>query len=205
MEGGGEIKNVATYLTEDEVDWILDWYKRRAPHFVGIMTTLVYTGARPVELTRLQWRDVTLDDDIRKCSLVLRSRKGKGGVWRVRNVPMLPEVKKVLEALGHRVGPVFLNSRGHAWAERNGAFLRYMKLCREELGLSESLRNYDLRHTLASWLRKQGHDLDLIGKVLGHTNHQTTMRYAHIHQEQLSDAMLGLRNGGASQTGTNGG
>jgi integrase len=41
-------------------------------------------------------------------------------------------------------------------------------------------RIHDLRHTFASLLVSGGASLEMIGKLLGHTQMQTTQRYAHL-------------------------
>jgi hypothetical protein len=42
------------------------------------------------------------------------------------------------------------------------------------------VRINDLRHTFASLLVSGGASLELIGKLLGHSQMQTTQRYAHL-------------------------
>lgn len=44
-------------------------------------------------------------------------------------------------------------------------------------------RPYDLRHTFASHLVSNGESLEIIGKLMGHTQAQTTRRYAHVADE----------------------
>ena len=41
-------------------------------------------------------------------------------------------------------------------------------------------RIHDLRHTIAPLLVSGGASLEMIGKLLGHTQMQTTQRYAHL-------------------------
>jgi integrase len=54
----------------------------------------------------------------------------------------------------------------------------WAKVC-ERAGL-QGVRLHDLRHTAASIAAGQGASLPLIGKLLGHTQAQTTQRYAHV-------------------------
>jgi integrase len=49
----------------------------------------------------------------------------------------------------------------------------------------EGLRIHDLRHTFASLLVSGGMTLPMIGKLLGHTQVQTTQRYAHLYDDPL--------------------
>ena len=52
----------------------------------------------------------------------------------------------------------------------------------------EGLRVHDLRHSYASQLVSTGHSLSLIGALLGHTQPQTTARYAHLFDDPLRKA-----------------
>jgi integrase len=54
-------------------------------------------------------------------------------------------------------------------------------------GLS-GVRIYDLRHTFAATGAGGGLSLPLIGRLLGHTQHRTTMRYAHLADDPLREA-----------------
>jgi integrase len=59
-------------------------------------------------------------------------------------------------------------------------------LCRE--AKLSGVRIHDLRHTYASHLISDGVPLAVIGKLLGHTQSQTTERYAHVANEVQRDA-----------------
>jgi len=52
----------------------------------------------------------------------------------------------------------------------------------------KGLRLHDLRHSYASHLASSGHSLSLIGALLGHTQPQTTARYAHLFDDPLRKA-----------------
>ena len=54
----------------------------------------------------------------------------------------------------------------------------WAKIC-QRAGL-QGVRLHDLRHTAASIAVGQGASLPLVGKLLGHTQAQTTQRYAHV-------------------------
>ena len=49
-------------------------------------------------------------------------------------------------------------------------------------------RIHDLRHTFASRLASDGQSLPIIGRLLGHTQAQTTARYAHLMDDPLRAA-----------------
>lgn len=58
---------------------------------------------------------------------------------------------------------------------------------RARAGLKD-VRIHDLRHTFASTAVAPGQGLHMIGKLLGHTQVQTTARYAHLAAEPVKTA-----------------
>jgi integrase len=50
------------------------------------------------------------------------------------------------------------------------------------------VRIHDLRHTYASHLVSGGVGLPVIGRLLGHTQSATTLRYAHLADDPLREA-----------------
>ena len=58
---------------------------------------------------------------------------------------------------------------------------------RERAGLDD-VRLHDLRHSFASGGLLVGEGLPMIGKLLGHTQVQTTARYAHLANDPLKAA-----------------
>jgi integrase len=52
----------------------------------------------------------------------------------------------------------------------------------------EDVRIHDLRHTFAANAASQGLSLPMIGKLLGHTQAQTTARYAHLAADPVRKA-----------------
>lgn len=65
------------------------------------------------------------------------------------------------------------------------------------------LRFHDLRHSFASFLASSGHNLPLIGQMLGHSSAATTQRYAHLLLDPQRDAAerVGAIVSGAGQAG----
>ena len=61
---------------------------------------------------------------------------------------------------------------------------RFWQRIQREAGI-EDVRIHDLRHTFASLLVSGGASLEMIGKLLGHSQMQTTQRYAHLMDSPL--------------------
>ena len=59
---------------------------------------------------------------------------------------------------------------------------------RKKAGL-EDVKIHALRHSFASFLVNAGRNLYEVGKLLGHTQISTTMRYAHLADETLEEAV----------------
>jgi integrase len=61
---------------------------------------------------------------------------------------------------------------------------RFWHGIQREVGIPD-VRIHDLRHTFASLLVSGGASLEMIGKLLGHSQMQTTQRYAHLMDSPL--------------------
>jgi site-specific recombinase XerD len=61
---------------------------------------------------------------------------------------------------------------------------RFWKRIQREADIAD-VRIHDLRHTFASLLVSGGASLEMIGKLLGHSQMQTTQRYAHLMDSPL--------------------
>jgi integrase len=61
---------------------------------------------------------------------------------------------------------------------------RFWVRIQKQCGLQD-VRIHDLRHTFASLLVSGGASLEMIGKLLGHSQTQTTLRYAHLMDSPL--------------------
>ena len=57
-----------------------------------------------------------------------------------------------------------------------------------------SFDKHRLRHTFASLLVSGGASLEMIGKLLGHTQMQTTQRYAHLMGSPLREGVNAVAN-----------
>lgn len=155
------------------------------PQLQYIVELLLLTGARKNELLFAKWQQVDLD---RKAWRIPDSKTGKP-----RYVPLSNAACDVIRRL-----PRF---DGCDWLLPNPATLKpYTDIkhpwdtARTAAGL-DGLRLHDLRHTAASAMCAAGVDLYTIGKVLGHADYQSTMRYSHLADSKL----LAAAEAGAAQ------
>jgi integrase len=54
----------------------------------------------------------------------------------------------------------------------------------------DNFRFHDCRHHFASWFVMRGGSLDALKALLGHSNFQMTLRYAHLAPDHLRAEML---------------
>ena len=103
-----------------------------------------------------------------------------------RTVWLGPAARVVIASQPHRTGIPWL-----FWNERYRRPMRCIQhswhtiLQGAELG---KLRIHDLRHTFASHAAMNKETLPMIGRLLGHANHRSTARYAHLDDAHLLDA-----------------
>ena len=143
----------------------------------GALRLLMLTGCRRNEIVTLKWEHVDLEHD------ELRLRDAKTGA---RAVPLSPAAKQVLTALPRRPDNPWVfpgRVRGTRLRTLNASW----QVVRKEAGL-EDVRLHDLRHSFASRALALGESLPMIGKLLGHTQVQTTARYAHLGRHSVKVA-----------------
>lgn len=65
---------------------------------------------------------------------------------------------------------------------------RAWETARKAAGLPD-VRGHDLRHSAASFMINAGVDLYAVGRILGHADHKSTMRYSHLANDTLRAAV----------------
>ena len=147
------------------------------PTSVAVIRLLSLTGCRKNEILSLRWQDVDLD------AREIHLADAKTGP---RTVQLPPMAVRILQDLPRRADSpwVFpgrdpeqhLITVNHLWLE-----------VRSRAGL-EDVRLHDLRHSFASRALALGETLPVIGKLLGHSDIETTARYAHLARDSVHEA-----------------
>ena len=146
---------------------------------VTALRLLMLTGCRKSEILTLRWEDVALDEN------ELRLPDAKTGS---RVVPLSPSAMKLLAGLQRIEGnPWVIPGRkpGAHLSDLNDAW----QVIRARAGL-EDVRIHDLRHSYASRALALGESLPMIGKLLGHSQVETTARYAHLARDSVQEAAV---------------
>ncbi len=166
------------WLTRQQVDRLL---AVSPEHMKGPLTAAICTGLRAQNVIKLDWSQVDLQ--ARMITVRIKSRKPGG---RELAIPIAQPLVVVLANLGPKeAGRVFLYRGRPIKTDTRHAFLTALK----KAGIVTKYTWHDLRHTAASWMRQRKVPLDIVQKILGHTDIESTMRYAHIGEESHVEAV----------------
>ena len=166
------------FLSPEETErlgQVLRDVEEEMPSAVAAFRLLLLTGCRMSEIRDLRWEYVK-DDCIE-----LPDAKTGGRV-----VPLGPEARAVLSAIPRDEDNPWVIA-GRLPDSHLTDLQRPWRRIRKQAGL-EGVRIHDLRHSFASRALALGESLTMIGKLLGHTQVQTTARYAHLARDSIQTA-----------------
>lgn len=159
----------------------MDSEEKKSPIFIKYVWMLALTAGRPGEIQKAQWDWITpLGIELPKAK---RKKKGrlialpKIARDMLKNIPRIKGNPHIFP--GHKEGHYFVNIQ-QAW----DSLLRVAKI--------EGLQLRDLRRYFASLALSGGAILDQVGQVLGHTQHQTTLRYTYLMQAARQGVVEGV-------------
>jgi integrase len=165
-----------TYLNQQQVVRLLDACDRyEDQQAANVIRLLLMTGARFREVLHATWSQFDLEDrswtkpsSHTKTKRVHKVRLGRATVQLLRNM----ERERTSEYLfpGRSLGSPRTDLK-RPWR----AIQKAADLC--------GYRIHDLRRTYASFMLSSGQTLDVVGKMLGHTQASTTKRYASLFSE----------------------
>ena len=144
---------------------------------IAAIRLLMLTGCRLSEIMTLRWEHVALE------ARELRLPDSKTGAKVVHlGKPAVAVLRGIARAEGN---PWVITGR------RPGSRLASLHFpwgrIRKRAGLGD-VRLHDLRHSFASGGLLVGEGLPMIGKLLGHSQVQTTARYAHLADDPVKEA-----------------
>jgi integrase len=173
------------YLTPEEESRLLALARESNwPQMYLLVLMAIDTGARKGELLNLRFEDIDLKS---RSAVLLNTKNGKD-----RKIPLSQSVVAEIEAQQHTSGYLFPSRiKEDSPIDPNRHWLELVE--RAELG---DFHFHDLRHSCASFLLSSGYSLDEIGRLLGHSSAQTTLRYSHLLEargRELVDAHASRR------------
>jgi len=179
-----ELRRVGEVLREMEQEGV------ELASAIAAARLLILTGCRLGEIMRLKW------DYVDFSGRALRLPDSKTGAKVVHLGQPALEVLKTIERIDDNSWVITGTLPGAPLYDLQPFWQRV----RTRTGLKD-VRIHDLRHTFASTAVAGGQGLPIIGKLLGHTQVQTTARYAHlaadpvrIAADQISEQIANLMN-----------
>ncbi len=152
---------------------------RGSPAAVAAIRLLMLTGCRRSEVLALRWTDVDLEAG------ELRLADAKTGP---RAVQLSPTAVRLLKTLPRRTDSPWVFPGKDKDGRYSADGLHYVwQTVRSRAGLDD-VRLHDLRHSFASRALALGETLPVIGKLLGHSDIETTARYAHLARDSIHEA-----------------
>jgi integrase len=148
-----------------------------SPFVIAALKLLVFTGARRSEVLGLRWEWINFE---RGEARIPDSKTG------TKTIQLAPPALEVLANLPRVQGNPFVIVGGRPGAPLINLEKPWIAI-RKQAGL-EGVRLHDLRHAFASIAAASGMGLPIIGKMLGHTQATTTMRYAHLADDPVKTA-----------------
>tara|TARA_R110002126_G_scaffold286683_1_gene438771 strand:- start:3670 stop:4911 length:1242 start_codon:yes stop_codon:yes gene_type:complete len=168
------------YLTADEITRLLSELEHHPQRTsCDALKFILMTGCRRGEALNATWDQFDMALKIwTKPAATTKQR-------RTHRVPVSKEVTQLLAARksNSTSNYIFSSPKGGALTDIKKTWASVTKAA----GISNA-RVHDLRHTFASIAVSQGTSLPVIGAMLGHSQPQTTARYAHLFDEVLMSA-----------------
>ena len=159
----GELRRLGEVLNEVSEERIESGYA------IAAIRLLLLTGCRLNEIMKLRWDYVDADAGL------LRLPDSKTGA---KAVPLGQAALDILSSLERQPFNPFVIA-GTVPGKPLSDLQPVWRRIRARAGLKD-VRIHDLRHTFASVAVASGQGLPMIGKLLGHSQVQTTARYAHL-------------------------
>ncbi|MEO3430534.1 tyrosine-type recombinase/integrase [Pelagibius sp. CAU 1746] len=164
-----EIANLVRVLDKAEQEGT------ETPFVVAAFKLLILTGCRLSEIQTLKWSYVQPP-----YMMLPESKTG------ARKIPLPEPAQTVLSDLPRDPENEYV-IQGAIEGQHVTDLQKPWRRIRKSAGL-DGIRIHDLRHTYASHGVMQGLSIPMMGKLLGHTQIQTTMRYAHFADDPVREA-----------------
>lgn len=157
------------------------------PSVIHCLKLLILTGCRLSEIQTLKWEYIDKDG----CKLYLPDSKTGAKIVYVGEVVIkyLEHIYTHPERPKNNPWVIWGRVQGNRLNDIQNAWQRLRKVAK-----IEDVRIHDLRHSFASSAVAMGQSLPMIGKLLGHSQVQTTARYAHLASTPVISAATEVSN-----------
>lgn len=189
------------YLTEKQTKLLLDSVDRttvKGLRDYAILSLMVTTGLRDIEVTRINREDIGIVGDSPVIYLQGKGRNEKTEFVKIAP-PVLKAINDYLEAveISDSKKPVFgsISNRNNSEKMTTRSVSRIVKTHLLKAGLkSDRLTAHSLRHTTATLNLRNGATLQETQQLLRHSSINTTMIYSHLLEREENNSELRIAN-----------
>ena len=176
------LKKHDRYLSSDELDRLGSALREAEDNgasafAIAAIRFMLLSGCRSGEALTLQWQWIDFEHNLAKLPDSKTGQKilllGSGAMALLETLPRISGAPLVFPST---VGGTTKISIQKVWRKVRA------------LAELDDLRLHDLRHNFASSAVSSGQSLYIVGKLLGHTQTQTTQRYAHLASDPVQQA-----------------
>jgi Site-specific recombinase XerD len=173
-------------------------------HLKPIIYTALYTGLRLGNILNLKWENI---DFVNKSLSVKVKDRGKEG-GKNHTLPLIKPLEDVLNGI-ERASPFVFTYKGkpiksikRSWEnsfyvlEETGKRNGRGQMIKKKVNLKgiDYINFHALRHTAATWILRKTNNLKVTKEILGHADIKTTLRYAHVLDEEKRNALSSVFN-----------
>ena len=180
-----EMNNRCRWLTEQDQDRLLSSCQGLTK---VVVTIALKTGMRRAEILGLKWRQSPNSNYVDFENGLIFIHESLAKSEKSRHVPLSNAVKEVLRQVPrvHGTEYIFLNPEtNRPLRDIKQSFKTALKKAK-----IQNFRFHDIRHTFASQLVRNGVDLYVVQRLLGHATPKMTQRYAHLKVDQLEEEAI---------------
>lgn len=183
------------YLSEDEIGRLTKTLDAEPNQMsANIIRLILLTGSRKGEVLSARWQDFEGEVWAKPAFLTKQNK--------ISRIPLSPEAVDILQKMKTKIVTekklatftdnrivsteqyLFYNIQTKTHQKDIKRF--WLEVCKKAKIKNATI--HDLRHTFASVLVSNGIGLEVIGKLVGHSNIRTTQRYAHLADSALKQA-----------------
>lgn len=185
------------FLSDEEISRLMTVLNSEKSQInASAIKLILLTGSRKSEVLSARWQDFDLARGMWiKPAFLTKQNK-------ISNIPLNEEALRIVKELKKNIvsdeeleglgGDVVVSSNQYLFYNpQTKNHLQDIKRFWQNVCEKADLKNvriHDLRHTFASILVNSGVGLEVIGKLIGHSNASTTHRYSHLLNETLKQA-----------------
>lgn len=179
-----EPKETIKFYTPEEENTLIKGLRHYRPDFIPFVVCAFQTGLRVANIQYLKWTQVNLSDRF----IQIQPQDNKG--FKTIRLYISDSLYSVLLQLPRINEYVFVNPDTQNPYTAPTRILH--KVC-TKINLKH-IGFHGIRHTVGTRLTKNGIPINVVQNILAHTDIRTTMRYVHVQDNSIKEAITTLNN-----------